>query len=308
MSENKSIPGHLLFLVEAIVGSTFWGFSGTVSSILFSIYRMPYFSLLTFRMLIAGSILVIFSRGFIKKTDIPVFLLFSIVGLFGVQLFYLATISYSNAPVATMLQFLFFPIVAFIEYARYRHGSGFFIVLAVILAFAGTFELATGFPHMSVSMKISGIALLLGIITALTASIYTLLSPGLVRKYGGFRTVAYGLFTGGLISLPLGVPSTYSYFISIGLSEAVNVMMLVLFVALVGTLLAFLLYIRSMQVISATEAAVAATMEPISAAISSYILLGIVMSPLQYFGSFLIIIAMITIEFSGKISGKKPVS
>ncbi len=305
MSENELRSGHLVFLIEAIIGSTFWGFSGTVSSILFSVYRMPYFSLLTLRMVISGSLLVIFSKGFIKKADIPVFLLFSIVGLFGVQLFYLGTISYSNAPVATMLQFLFFPIVAFIEYARYRHGSRFFITMAVILALAGTFELATGFPYMSVSMKISGIALLFGIITAFTASVYTLLSPGLVRKYGGFKTVAYGLFMGGLISIPLGAVPSYHYFISIGASEAVDVLMLILFVALVGTLLAFLLYIRSMQVISATEAAVASTMEPISAAISSYILLGIVMSPLQYLGSFLIIIAMITIEFSGKIMKKK---
>ncbi|MGC8608949.1 MAG: EamA family transporter, partial [Thermoplasmata archaeon] len=242
MSVNVSnVRNSYAMFGNAILGSIFWGISGTVSSVLFSVYRMPFLSLLTLRMLIAGPILFIFSAGFIKKTDIPFFIIFSIIGLLGVQLFYLGTISYSNAPTATLLQFLFFPIVAVFDFLHSHRGSLFYVLMAVLLALIGTFELSTGYPYSSDALKISGIAVIFGLITAATASIYTLTSPRLVMKYGGIRTVSLGLIVGGVFSAPLGFAPSLLFFETLRKAAILPVILMVIFVGIVGTLIAFLL-------------------------------------------------------------------
>ncbi|CAC12588.1 conserved hypothetical membrane protein [Thermoplasma acidophilum] len=282
----------------AITGSALWGLSGTVSSILFSRYGMPFSTLVTIRMVFSGLILLAAGRGFVGKKDLPMFLVFAIPGLFGVQILYLATISFSNAPVATLLQFLFFPMVAVYDYITIRSLTVSSLILALIFSVAGIYELTTGFPLGGTALRISLTALILGLATAATAALYTVTSARIVKEYGGLRTVASGMMVGGLVSLPLGSFSGVPYFHGLGQADVIPVLALTIFVIVFGTSMAFYLYINSMRYISPVEAAVSGTFEPVAAAMSSYLLLGIKLSAMQYLGGALIVISILVIVIS----------
>ena len=283
-------------IVLAIIGASLWGLSGTLSSILFRDYGMPFSTLVSLRMILAGIIALAVLRPKFPKGSVRDFLVFALAGLFGVQITYLATISYSNAPTATLLQYLFFPIVMIYEVARRKVSLTAGILVSVALALGGTFELTTSFPSHSAAIILSPLALIFGLLSALTAALYTIMSGPLIRQNGTLPVIAWAFVIGGAFSVIFSLNSSYTYFSGIHVSELPAIITLVLLVAVFGTLVAFGLYIRSMQEITATQASLAGTMEPITAALSSAILLGIFLTGFQYVGGVMIIMAIIIVQ------------
>ncbi len=280
-------------IVIALAGASLWGLSGTVSSVLFRDYRMPFTTLVSFRMLLAGIIALAILKPKFPGKSRAYFLIFATAGMFGVQITYLATIYYSNAPTATLLQYLYFPMVMGYEEIRGRIRGGYALVASIILAMVGTFQLSTGFPGHAASIILSPLALLFGILSALTAALYTLLSAPLIRENGTSAVITWAFLIGGILSMPFSFSQSVEFFSHVPWGYLPGIFSLVLFVAIVGTLVAFGLYIFSMKEISPTQASLAGTMEPITAAISSAAILGIFLSGYQYLGGFLIIIAII---------------
>lgn len=293
-------------IFSALIGASLFGVSGTVSSILFITYNVPYTALVTFRMLVSGGIALVVLRPKFPRNDIPLFLIFAVAGLFGVQYTYLAAIFYSNAPTATLLQYMFFPMVMGYEALRKRIRNVGPVILSLIVALIGIYELTTSFPYHSTSIILDPLALIFGLLSALTAALYTILSGPLMRKNGSVSVISWSLFIGGLFSSLPGAGPLVEYFTHTGVIHLPYPILLFLFVAIFGTLLAFGLYIRSMEQISATQASISATMEPITAAVSSAILVGTVLTFFQYVGGFLIILAIfIATFFSDQASGIK---
>src|SRR2546427_7730462 len=99
-------------LLGTIVGAGFWGLSGTAAQALFQIYQFPVVALVTIRTLASGLILLIIVRPARPERLFGPLLGLSILGFAGSQLAYLWAIQFSNAATATLLQFLFLPIVA----------------------------------------------------------------------------------------------------------------------------------------------------------------------------------------------------
>ncbi len=282
----------------ALIASTLWGLSGTASSALFSVYHMPYLSLLTIRMLLSGGILYLFLRPPVPSGRIGLFLLFS-VNLVAVQLTYLAAINYTNAPTATILQYLFLPAVFIYELLKGRLRGTIVLTGMLAITIIGIFELTTSFPSRGLGLVLNPLGLAFGVLSAVAAATYTLLSPAMIREFGAESSVTWGLGAGGVISLPLGLYPAISYFSVLGHTLLPQVMLLVLFVSVLGTMLAFTLFIKSMSSISATQASLSATMEPLAAAASSFVFLGLAMSPLQYFGGALIVGSIVMVQIKG---------
>jgi drug/metabolite transporter (DMT)-like permease len=285
----------------ALTGATLWGLSGTVSSALFTVYMMPYLSLLTVRMIISGGLLYIVLRPKFPAEKRALFLLFAF-NLMAVQLTYLAAIRYTNAPTATMLQYLFLPIVFIFELAMHRIRPSAILYTTMVVSIFGIFELTTSFPLKGISLVINPAGFLFGIVSAVTAALYVLLSAPLIKSMGAVNSVLWGLLIGGVMSIPLGLSPTIAYFSALRLSDLLAVSLLILFVALFGTMLAFTLFIKSMETISATQASIAGTMEPVAAALSSLLFLGVLMSAQQYFGGALIIASIIIAQKTNAVS------
>ena len=286
----REVPG--LWLFYALIGASLWGISGTVSSIIFIKFHFPVISLLMFRMLISGLFLFLLYRPRLPRKNFLLFLAYSIAGLTGVQFTYLETIALTNASTATILQYLYLPMVVLYTVISGSARITRLLTVTILFTMMGLFELITGFPGDPLSIIINPLGLIFGLLSAVTAALYTVLSKPLINKNGTIPTVAWALLIGGFITLPVGLIPSLEYFSTSGLTVIVYLSILILFVAIFGTMLAFLLYIKSMERISTTEASVAATMEPIWAAITTYVFLGIFLNTYQYFGGFLIVLSL----------------
>ena len=273
---------------------------------LFTIYRMPFLSLLVVRMLFSGFLLFLAFRPSLPRGNTGLLLLFS-VSLLAVQLTYLGAIKYSSAPTATMLQYLMFPMVVIFELAVRRIQSHAVLLVTVALALAGIFELSTNFPVRGLGLAINPLGLILGVLSALSAAVYTLLSGPVIRKFGATKCLTWSMMVGGLLALPVSLMPSLSFFGSLATVSVAPVVLLIAFVTLAGTLVPFTLYVKSMESMSATRASLAATMEPLSAALSSLLLLGVVLSPLQYAGGAMIVSAVVLMQLSGMAENRPPV-
>ena len=144
----QKVPGLLMALSSAI----FWGISGTCAQFLFEKKELDPAWLVTWRMILAGAILVVFSIVTEKKVAFEIWkkpknatklLLFGILGMVAVQFTYFYSISLSNAATATILQYIG-PVFVVAFYAiKNRKWPILAEYAALILALSGTFLLVT---------------------------------------------------------------------------------------------------------------------------------------------------------------------
>lgn len=283
----------------AILATCLWGLSGTVAQILFQRDGFPPEGLVTLRLFIASALLFPWLRPKWPSALSKQMIAFGVFGILPSQLFYFLAINYTNAAVATLLQLLFLPIVAIYEIAIHVYKFSFSHLAAIALAMIGTFLLVANGP--SFSLHITPLGFVFGMLCAFAAAFYTLASKRLIRVYGSWSITAWGFLIAGTASLPIGTISL--------IHEKFNltILGLVLFVAFFGTLLAYGLYVRSLKHLTGTEASIAATGEPIMASVATYVLLGVLLTPLQYLGGGLILVAMLFLRnVIRKPSSKKP--
>ena len=102
----------------------------------------------------------------------------------------------------------------------------------------------------------------------------------------------WGFLLGGLVTAPVGAWTLVQYRWPASLASASLLTGLILFVVVAGTLLAFTLFVYGLSKLTATEAGVAGSFEPIVAATAGLLILGVALSSLQYLGGGLIIVAV----------------
>ena len=219
-------------------------------------------------------------------------IMLGVFGYAGSSLAYLEAIQYSNAATATLLQFLFLPMVAGYEaltgslrWTRRWTVTLFVAILGTLLLIVGT----------NFQILVTPIGLLFGLLAAVAGAYYNLGSRNYVRTYGAWWTTSWGFAIGGLVSLPFGILTLRGYLLPATIGGITDVLLLIGFVTVFGTLLAFSLYISGLEYLSATETGIASSSEPIMSAIASYAFLGIVLTLSQYFGGALIILAVILV-------------
>ena len=266
--------------------------SGNAAQTLFQEYRFPVSGLVAVRMLVSGVGLMLIIRPGIPPRPWARLLALGVVGYAGSQFFYLLTIQYSNAPTATLLQFLFLPMVALYEAITggFRWSNRW--TLTITLALVGTLLLVVG---ESLKVLITPVGLTAGLLAAFCGGYYTLGSKEYVREHGSWWITSYGFTIGGLVALPFGVSSLWNYQLPATSIDSLRFWLLLSFVIIFGTLLAFGLYVSGLKRLTATETGVASSIEPIVSALAAYAFLGVVLTPTQYFGGALIVIAVVLV-------------
>ena len=168
---NKNTRGILCTLL----GGAFWGFSGACGEYLFTNYQVASAWLTTVRMLGAGVVLTTFSlltkRGraldiWKVRVDAAQLVIFALLGLAFSQYTYLASIDHSNAGTATVLQYLSPVMIMAVLCVMERKKPRVSELIALVLAVAGVFLLAT---HGDFSnLAATGKAVAVGILSAVT--------------------------------------------------------------------------------------------------------------------------------------------
>lgn len=141
--------------------------------------------------------------------------------------------------------------------------------------------------------RIDGIGIAFGLAAAFFFSSYTLLSERAGAAYGVIGALFRGFIAASafwvVYFVPRGFPSE--------LVEPENIGW-VLFVGAAGTFAPFLLYLWGVQRVRSERASIAATLEPIAAAVIAWLLLDQGLGILQIIGGVLILVAVISLQRS----------
>lgn len=288
-----------------LTGTVCWGLSGTVAQHLFQNEGFHPGWMVTVRLILSGSLLLIGISLWRKdpavggiwrnRKDRLRLLLFAILGMLAVQYTYFSAIAAGNAATATLLQYL--GPVLITGYWAFSEGRppNAREIASVLLALAGTFLLVTG-GHPD-SLSISGAALFWGLASAAALAFYTLYPSKLLRRWGSAPVVGWGMVIGG-IALSVVHPPWPSG----GTWTPVNVLF-ILFVILFGTLLPFFLYLESLRHIRPTETGLLSSAEPLTAALTAVLWLGVPFGVPEWAGA-LCIVATVILLSAGE-SGKR---
>jgi drug/metabolite transporter (DMT)-like permease len=277
------------------------------SQFIFQTYSFPPLALVAIRMPVAGLILYAIFRPARPKARFSAFILFSVVGLWVVQYTYLLTIASSNAATGTLFQFLSLPMIAAFEILASKARATPALVVAVAIATLGTAELVAGTSTGALALLVSPLAIAAGLISAATAAYYIIASKPLLKAYGSVTVTAWGLMVGSLVATPVGLVPLSRYALPVG-SGYGELLLLLSLVVVLGTVLSFLLYFKGLETISPTEAGIAAAMEPITAAVVSFLVLHVILTPFQYLGAALIFASVAIIIMKGRLQAETSLS
>lgn len=273
----------------ATSGCVLWGASGIAGQYLL-IDRNIASEWLTFcRLFSAGILLLIITmcKGdsiwqiWKQKKDRMLILIFGVLGMLFTQYGYFTSIKYSNAPTATVIEYLVPLLIIGWTCISERRWPKVVEIICTALAFFGTVLVATkgDFTTLAVSPK----ALFWGLVAALACALYTIEPVDIIKKYGASIVVGWGMLVASLAMAPW-----MGYFPFTGTIDGA-VLGAFGFVVLFGTICSFVLYLGSTKYITPAEVSIIAALEPLSSIIFAFILFGTVFSLMEWIGIVLII-------------------
>lgn len=262
MAKGNTAKGFLL----AALGGISWGLSGVCSQYLFTQYALSADWLTAVRMVLSGValLLIAFSRERAKMfwiwgvgRDVRWLLAFGLAGLLLCQYTFLAAIKYSNSATAAVLQSLNVVMMAIVMAVWNKKPMGRGQVLAVLLAIAGTYLIASkGDFHR---MDFSAAGLLFGLLAAAGVVSYTLLSRPIIASWGNLTVTGWGMLIGGLVLAVV----TKAWIFPENLDG--TAWLLIAAIVLIGTALGFSAFLEGVKLIGPVKATLIGCLEPASA-------------------------------------------
>jgi len=284
-----------------ITGATLWGTTGPMMEWLLETTEMSVSFMLTIRLMLAGAFILIMLKMQGKRITLPwrqkvwarQLLIFGVVGMLGVQFTFVAAIEASNAVIATLFQFLApIYIIIFVSW-MHRKFPPIVQVLGILVTLGGLFLLLT---NGSLSgFALSKMALIWGVLLGFTFSFYTLYPARLMQEWGVLLSVGWAMVIGGgtlLVFNPITVVKQMKLLINWEAS------LMLVAVIIVGTV-AFTLFLGSMKYITAVEASVLSSFEPLTAMIVSMIWFGQILGLWQLSGAIIMLLGVTWISVAG---------
>jgi len=293
METKLKLRGMLL----ASLASSLWAISGISGEILFKQFNFSSDWLVSTRTLMSGILLfmiVIFIekksilRPLKNKRDSMGIILFGVAGMYLVQYTYFKTIELSNVSFATILQFTA-PFFIFIyESIKNRKLPSISTVTLLFMTILGVVFIATkgNFSNLSVSLE----ALLFGLVSAVMIAFYSTYPKKLLKKYGSITVVGWGMIIGSVISNV--IHPIWKIQADINAKSIIQVIIVVI----LGTSIAYLIYIASLNYISSSLAGILTAFEPVLAAILSVVIFGLKFSIIELIGFVLVFVSIFILE------------
>ena len=293
METKLKLRGMLL----ASLASSLWAISGISGEILFKQFNFSSDWLVSTRTLVSGILLfmiVIFIekksilRPLKNKRDSMGIILFGVAGMYLVQYTYFKTIELSNVSFATILQFTA-PFFIFIyESIKNRKLPSILTVTLLFMTILGVVFIATkgNFSNLSVSLE----ALLFGLVSAIMIAFYSTYPKKLLKKYGSITVVGWGMIIGSVISNI--IHPIWEIQGDINTKSIIQVIIVVI----LGTSIAYLIYIASLNYISSSLAGILTAFEPVLAAVLSVVTFGLKFSIIELIGFVLVFVSIFVLE------------
>lgn len=292
----------------AIMGALFWGLSGTSVQFLENAKHLNVEWLLEVRLLVAGLLTILLSYIqdgirifdiFKNPKDFGKLLIFGLLGIALAQYSYFKAIAISGVGVATVLQYVAPTLLIIYLFLRYFKKPTPAEFCCVLLALTGTICIVSQ-GGLDIS-TINGDALFWGLISAASICVYTLQPIELLKKYSTTSIVGVAMFICGILSLAM--------FQQID-SEAIwdGMTWVGLFtIIILGTVVSFNAYIEGVRRIGAVQGSILSSLEPISAALFGWALLGNEFTLVGIFGMICIIATVFIIAWDRQRQIKREV-
>lgn len=164
-------------------------------------------------------------------------------------------------------------------------------ILAAICAFIGVFLLSTHgqFNHLA----ITPVALFWGLLSAVGEATYTLIPVNIVKRVSSMVVTGWGMLFAG-ISLVIihpqfqAIPNKPAVWFYTGA------------VIVIGTIIPFQIMANALRYVVPSTASLLDAFEPFSATVGSVICFGLVMMPMDWVGSILVVLAAMALNFVPK--------
>jgi drug/metabolite transporter (DMT)-like permease len=281
-------------VLSTLAGAIAWGFSGTCVQFLFSSTTLDPLMLTMYRQLGAGLIfvamLLLRRRELLRsmladRASVLRLLVFGSAGLFLNSTVYSATISYTNAGTATVLQSLNIVIVLFIACVAGRRLPRRLELAALLCALGAVVLIATHGDLTTLVMPLPGLAF--GLATACAAAFYTSYPKPLFQKWGSFAVTGLGMLVGGLTGV---VACAVTGGFADGLPSFDGTSALVMGVAIViGTFAAYGLFLHGISIVGPVWGNMLGAAEPVSATVISALWLATAFSWADWVGLALMV-------------------
>ncbi|TEY01591.1 DMT family transporter [Campylobacter sp. US33a] len=279
-----------VFLV--LLGGIFWAISGVLAEYLFkNDYAVEWVSF--YRLLFTGILLLIISlrrKNFVlfkSKNELLSLLIFAFFGLLMTQYGYFKGIFYTDAGTATMMQYSAPIIIMLFVCFRDKKFPKYSEIVALILIVLGIFLLASSGDVANLNLNFWGV--FWSIIGAFGVAFYSLSARKIIAKYGLFFV--------------MGMASLFASFVLLSILEtkgglvhydfSLKAFLAMSGIVLIGTIGAFCLYLKGVELIGVMRASMIACIEPVAAAFMSFLFLGTRYAFLELFAFALIIISII---------------
>lgn len=298
---NKRTKGILF----AMIGAILWGLGSTVSDLLFNQRQINVDWYVTARLLISGIFLLIFYKILQPKHSIFIIfrnvktvihlLIYSLLGMLFVQYAYMASIATGNIAIATLLQYIAPVYIIILFVIRKIEVLQPFDILAISLTLIGTFLLLT---NGSISqLLVSKESLTWGIISGIALAFYTVYATHLLQSFSSILVVGWAMIISGI-----AMNIKHSIW-DIQLSTLnISTCLYLIFGIILGTAIAFYLFIDSLKYLSAKETTLIGTIEPVVAVITSALWLKVQFHMFQIFGIILILLVILLLSLKKRPS------
>ncbi|KGA96475.1 transporter [Alkalihalobacillus alcalophilus ATCC 27647 = CGMCC 1.3604] len=294
-----------LAYLSIALGATFWGMIGVFVNYLYELGFTP-IQVVALRAGTAMIFLLIYLSLFKKNRpalkmnikDSHYFIGTGVISIvfFNLCLFY--AMQETSISVATILLYTAPAFVTIFSRFLFKEVLTAKKTLALFMTLIGCAFVIGVLPNMDGTISLIGFMLGLG--SGLFYALYSIFGKYALQKYSPLTVTFYTFVFAAVAIIPFsGIWTMAAQFTSL------KVWLLVLGLGFFSTMLAFIFYTRGLQHVESSRASIIATVEPVVAAVMSFLLFSEKLSIWQYLGMAFVLLAVIVVQESkGRIEHK----
>ena len=278
-----------------ILGATlFWGVSATLAKVLFT-RHVDTLVLVQMRMTLSCIILLAFFLLFkrhllrVRAGDLYRFALLGIAGMAGSNFTYYFTIRETNVATAILLQDMAPLLVVAYAAASGDESLGLRKIGAGLLSFAGCYLVVAGRDFSGFSM--SRIGLLSGIGSAACWAFTNVWLRRLLKRYSVWTCLIYALLFASVFWMAINPPWSVA---SAGYTPSLWAVFFGF--AMISILIPHSFYFAGIRELTASQAIITATFEPVVAILSAFMILGELLTGVQLAGAAIVLVAVAVLQ------------
>ncbi len=285
--------------IAAFFAMLFWGISYVWSKVVFEFYTP--LTTIFIRLLISIVLLFLFLylTGRFEKIRRSDFWLFALGAFFNPFLYFIGESHGLQRVSASVSAFIVSTIPVFTPFLAYwflREKLNVFNLLGLIISFGGVLLIIIR-PDLSLAASPLGISLLF--LAVFSAIIYAIILKKLLVKYRPVSIIAWQELIGVLFFLPLVLYFDWGTFWVI--KPSANALVSLLMLGVLASAVSYVLYTFVLQHMAVSKANIYVNLIPVFAALTSFVVLGEVFTPLKIAGMFLVIFGVVLSQMNALV-------